>query len=80
MHAQELRITLSDVLSAGPPDILGAPSQLLVSGDTGDVVHLDDGAGWSLAGTTSQGSETYMVYVNQHAHLLVSDKIHTVIG
>jgi DNA-directed RNA polymerase beta subunit len=35
------------------------------------------GAGWSLAGTQTDGADTYMVYVNQNAHLMVNDKIHS---
>jgi len=42
-------------------------------------VQLSGDSGWSLAGTTTDGADTYMVYVNQNAHLLVNDKIHTVI-
>jgi len=79
--AETLKVTLSDVLAVGEADILSGTSQVTITGDSGDTVQLasDGGSGWSLAGTHTDGAETYMVYVNQNAHLLVNDKIHTVI-
>jgi hypothetical protein len=38
------------------------------------------GAGWSLAGTQTDGTDTYMVYVNQNAHLMFNDKIQLIIS
>jgi len=77
--AHTLNVTLADVLAVGAPDILNGSTQVTITGDSGDTVQLDGGSGWSLAGTTTDGADTYMVYVNQNAHLLVNDKIHTII-
>jgi len=77
--AHTLNVTLADVLAVGAPDILSGSTQVTITGDSGDTVQLDGGSGWSLAGTTTDGADTYMVYVNQNAHLLVNDKIHTII-
>jgi len=75
-----LRVKLSDVLAVGQPDILSGTSQVTITGDSGDMVQLSsEGGAWSLAGTQTDGAETYMVYVNQNAQLLVNDKIHTII-
>jgi hypothetical protein len=77
-----LKVTLADVLAVGTPDILSGTSTVTITGDSGDVVQLTGsaGAGWSLAGTQTDGADTYMVYVNQNAHLMVNDKIHLVIS
>jgi hypothetical protein len=77
-----LKVTLADVLAVGTPDILSGTSTVTITGDSGDVVHLTGtaGAGWSLAGTQTDGADTYMVYVNQNAHLMVNDKIHLIIN
>jgi hypothetical protein len=74
-----LNVSLSDVLAVGAPDILSGTSQVTINGHAGDTIQLTGNEGWNLAGTTTDGAETYMVYVNQHAHLLVNDKIHTII-
>jgi len=81
-QADTLNVTLADVLAVGAPDILHGTSQVTITGDSGDVVHLTGtaGAGWSLAGTQTDGADTYMVYVNQNAHLLVNEKIHLIIS
>jgi len=80
-QADQLNVTLADVLAVGTPDILHGTSQVTITGDSGDVVNLaSGGSGWSLAGTQSDGADTYMVYVNQNAHLLVNDKIHLIIS
>jgi len=76
---QTLNVSLHDVLAVGAPDILSGTSQVTINGHAGDTVQLTGNEGWNLAGTTTDGAETYMVYVNQHAHLLVNDKIHTII-
>jgi hypothetical protein len=78
-NADTLKVTLSDVLAVGEADILSGTSSVTVTGDAGDTVQLAGTGGWSLAGTTTDGAETYMVYVNQNAQLLVNDKIHTII-
>jgi len=77
-----LKVTLADVLAVGTPDILSGTSTVTITGDSGDVVQLTGsaGAGWSLAGTQTDGADTYMVYVNQNAHLMVNDKIHLIIN
>jgi len=80
-QADQLNVTLADVLAVGTPDILHGTSQVIITGDSGDVVHLAaGGSGWSLAGTQTDGADTYMVYVNANAHLLVNDKIHLIIS
>jgi len=80
-QADQLNVTLADVLAVGTPDILHGTSQVTITGDSGDVVHLAaGGSGWSLAGTQTDGADTYMVYVNANAHLLVNDKIHLIIS
>ena len=80
-QANQLNVTLADVLAVGTPDILSGTSQVTITGDSGDVVNLSSGgSGWSLAGTQTDGADTYMVYVNQNAHLLVNDKIHLIIS
>jgi hypothetical protein len=78
--ADTLNVSLGDVLSAGQADILSGTSQVTITGDSGDVVHLTGGASWTLAGTQTEGADTYMVYVNANAHLLVNDKIHLIIS
>ena len=81
-QADTLKVTLADVLAVGTPDILSGTSTVTITGDSGDVVQLagSAGAGWSLAGTQTDGTDTYMVYVNQNAHLMVNDKIHLIIN
>jgi hypothetical protein len=80
-QADQLNVTLADVLAVGTPDILEGTSQVTITGDSGDVVHLAaGGSGWSLAGTQTDGADTYMVYVNANAQLLVNDKIHLIIN
>jgi len=78
-NVDTLKVSLADVLAVGEADILSGTAQVTITGDAGDTVQLSGDAGWSLAGTTTDGADTYMVYVNQNAHLLVNDKIHTVI-
>jgi len=78
--ADMLNVSLGDVLAAGAPDILSGTSQVTITGDSGDVVHLTGGTSWTLAGTQTEGADTYMVYVNANAHLLVNDKIHLIIS
>jgi hypothetical protein len=73
-----LKVTLADVLAVGETDILSGTSQVTIDGDATDTVQLS--GTWSYAGTQTDGADTYMVYVNQNAHLLVNDKIQTIIG
>jgi hypothetical protein len=75
-----LNVSLSDVLSFGQSEIAGV-HQVTIDGAVGDTVQLANaGAGWTQTGTVSDGAETYMVYVNGNAQLLINDKIHTVIS
>jgi len=77
-QAETLKVTLADVLAVGEADILQGTSSVTITGDSSDTVQLS--GTWSYAGTQQDGADTYMVYVNQNAHLLVNDKIHTIIG
>jgi len=74
-----LNVSLADVLSFGETDIAGI-HHVTVDGNAGDTVNLNAAAGWTQAGTVTDGAETYMVYVNANAQLLVNDKINTVIS
>jgi hypothetical protein len=78
--AETLRVAMSDVLEVGEADILTGISTVRLTGDVADTVQLTGEGGWSLAGTTTDGSENYLVYVNQNAQLLINDKINVVIG
>jgi hypothetical protein len=74
-----LNVALNDVLSLGEHDVNGL-STVKIDGDAGDTVQLtQDGAGWSQHGTVTDGAQSYDVYVNQDAQLLVNHKLHTVI-
>ncbi len=55
---------------------------MTITGDSVVVIHLIGaaGSGWSLVGTQTDGADTYMVYVNRNAHLLVNDKVHMIIS
>ncbi len=77
--ADTLKVSLSDVLAVGEIDILSGTSSVTITGDAGDIVQLEGGGDWSLAGTATDGAENYMVYVNQTAQLWVNEKIQTVI-
>jgi hypothetical protein len=79
-EADTLNVTLADVLAVGEMDVLNGQIQVTITGDASDQVHLEGGSGWSLSGTTTDGADTYMVYVSQNAQLLVNDRIQTVIG
>jgi hypothetical protein len=75
---------LSDVLSLGDHDVNGL-STVKIDGDAGGTVQLITGQltlggeGWSQHGTVTDGAQSYDVYVNQDAQLLVNHKLHTVI-
>jgi hypothetical protein len=74
-----LNVALSDVLSLGEHDVNGL-STVKIDGDAGDTVQLTQGGeGWSQHGTVTDGAQSYDVYVNQDAQLLVNHKLHTVI-
>ena len=71
-----LKLSLNDVLVAGQPDILFGKTRVTINGDAGDSVYLGvDSTTWSAAGSVHDGAESYMVYVNTHAQLLISDKV-----
>jgi hypothetical protein len=76
---KNLNVRLEDVLSVG--ENLSGVHQLTIDGSASDTVHLaDSGSGWHAAGTTTDGADSYMVYVNANAQLLVNDHVHIVIG
>jgi hypothetical protein len=76
---KNLNVSLQDVLSVG--ENLSGVHQLTIDGTAGDTLHLADaGSGWHAAGTVTDGADSYMVYVNDNAHLLVNDHIRIVIG
>jgi hypothetical protein len=79
VNISRLNVSLSDVLAVGTQDALTGHVTLTIDGELGDVAHLE-GSGWSLSGTSIEGAETYMVYVNQNAHLLVNERVWTVVG
>jgi hypothetical protein len=60
-------------------------STVKIDGDAGDSGHTttvqltQGGEGWSQHGTVTEGAQSYDVYVNQDAQLLVNHKLHTVI-
>jgi len=76
---KNLNVRLEDVLSVG--ENLSGVHQLTIDGSASDTVHLaNSGSGWHAAGTITEGADSYMVYVNANAQLLVNDHVHIVIG
>ncbi|MCE2870841.1 MAG: hypothetical protein LW714_05440, partial [Oxalobacteraceae bacterium] len=76
---KNLSVSLQDVLSVG--ETLAGINQLTVDGDNSDTLYLaSSGSGWQSAGTVTDGADSYHVYVNANAQLMVNDKIHIVIG
>jgi len=76
---KNLNVRLQDVLSMGE-NLLGV-HQLTIDGSASDTLHLaNSGSGWHAAGSVSEGTDTYMMYINDNAHLLVNDKVHIIIG
>ena len=73
-------LAICDALCAAVAAVGAASAQVTITGDSGDVVNLSGGTSWTLAGTQTEGADTYMVYVNANAHLLVNDKIHLIIS
>jgi hypothetical protein len=79
-----LNVALTDVLTLGEDGVDGL-STVKIDGDESDTVQLitgqstPGGEGWSQHGTVTEGEQSYDVYVNQEAQLLVNHKIHTVI-
>jgi hypothetical protein len=75
-----------DVVNVSLEDVLVATEgqngihQLVIDGDANDAVHLvdSDSGTWTAAGTVESGGDTYMVYVNNNAQLLINDKLNTV--
>jgi hypothetical protein len=71
-----LKLSFNDVLVAGQPDIFFGKTRVTITGDSGDSVYLGaDTTMWSAAGSVHDGADSYMVYVNTHAQLLISDKV-----
>jgi hypothetical protein len=76
---KNLNVSLQDVLSVG--ENISGIHQLTIDGSLGDTVHLSNsGSGWHAAGSVTNGADSYMVYVNANANLLVNDHINVVIG
>jgi hypothetical protein len=75
-----LNVSLQDVLAHGEQDGASGLATVRIDGDAGDTVQLAQaGEGWSQTGTVTDGAQSYDVYVNQEAQLLVNHKVHTVI-
>ena len=78
--AATINVSLHDVLTLGAPDVNTGLASVKIDGELGDTVQLDHaGSGWSQHGTVIDGSQSYDVYVNQDAQLLVNHKLNTVI-
>jgi hypothetical protein len=61
----------------GQPDILFGKTRVTINGDVGDSIDLGaDSTQWSSSGSVNDGTDSYMVYVNPHAQLLINDKVH----
>jgi hypothetical protein len=75
-QTDRLKLSLNDVLVAGQPDILFGKTRVMINGDSGDSIYLGaDSTSWSSAGSVHDGADSYMVYVNTHAQLLINDKV-----
>jgi hypothetical protein len=75
-QTDRLKLSLNDVLVAVQPDILFGKTQVTINGDLGDSIYLGtDSTSWSSAGSVQDGADSYMVYVNTHVQLLISDKV-----
>jgi hypothetical protein len=75
-QTDRLKLSLNDVLVAGQPDILFGKTRVTINGDLGDAIYLGaDSTSWSSAGSVQDGADSYMVYVNTHAQLLINDKV-----
>lgn len=81
IEAIDLHGTGSQSLSLARHDLLhlsdsrtGGTTRLIVDGGAGDAV-ATTGAGWVDSGTTTIGSETYRIFDNGHAELLVDSDI-----
>jgi hypothetical protein len=71
-----LNVSLQDVLAHGEHDGASGLATVRIDGDAGDTVQLAQaGEGWSQTGTVTDGTQSYDVYVNQEAQLLVSHKL-----
>jgi hypothetical protein len=75
-ESDRLTLSLNDVLAVGQPDIVLGKTRVTITGDSGDSIYLGtDSTTWSAAGNVVDGADSYMVYVNSHAQLLISDKV-----
>lgn len=77
-----LRLSLRDVIELGSsnafnvnPSATDTRVQLMITGDNGDAVQLTDLGGWSSSGTFSYAGETYNVYNNGNAQLLIDQNM-----
>ena len=78
--SDSVKLSLDDVLAASQPDILYGKTRLKITGDSGDSIYLGaDSTTWSAAGSIHDGAESYMIYVNSSAQLLINDKMQTIV-
>ena len=77
-----LRLSMADVLDLSSRNAFNAnaeaadtPVQLMVKGQEGDVVQLTDLSDWTQSGTFSYASETYNVWSNGNAQLLIDQNM-----
>ena len=76
--AATLNVSLQDVLTLGNQDLGSGLTTVRIDGGTDDTVQLAQADGnWTQSGTVTDGAESYAIYVNQEAQLLVNQKIHT---
>ena len=76
-----VRVSLSDVLEVGSTDIMSGSTSVTITGDAMDTVELStEGGDWSLSGTAVEGEDTYMIYENDQAKLLINEKIQLIIS
>ena len=77
-----LRLTLRDVIELGSSNAFNVNTsatdtrvQLMITGDNGDAVQLTDLGSWSQSGTFIHAGETYNVYNNGNAQLLIDQNM-----
>ncbi|MFY7942896.1 MAG: beta strand repeat-containing protein, partial [Burkholderiaceae bacterium] len=77
-----LRLSMRDVLEMGSSNAFNVNTsatdtrvQLMITGDSGDAVQLTDLGSWSQSGTFSYAGETYNVYNNGNAQLLIDQNM-----
>jgi hypothetical protein len=77
-----LRLSMRDVLEMGSSNAFNVNTsatdtrvQLMITGDNGDAVQLTDLGSWSQSGTFIHAGETYNVYNNGNAQLLIDQNM-----